>query len=204
MNKVAGRCEEIGLVQYPDCQLSAIYGLTDLFRIANDIARTAAVSGLEIRVTHWRQEEADIVCTFDTRPGQAHALTHGITPPSLVVPDRMQKMTAIAQAQRLGISRGSISYFPRPVPTSLKGAAPAGVASSQEIRVRSKLKTRRPIDGAKMFRCVCRQALTPALPEQGGVPSRARLRIAFPLPFARGRTRGRSASILRSSDNRAV
>lgn len=26
---------EIGLLIYPDCQLSAVYGLTDLFRVAN-------------------------------------------------------------------------------------------------------------------------------------------------------------------------
>jgi transcriptional regulator GlxA family with amidase domain len=97
MTKATGGFGEIGLVQYPDCQLSAIYGLTDLFRIANEIARAVAPSGeREIRVSHWRQEGADIVCTFDTRPGQPHALTHVITPPSLVVPDRMQKMTAFS------------------------------------------------------------------------------------------------------------
>ena len=27
---------EIGLLIYPDCQLAAVYGLTDLFRVASD------------------------------------------------------------------------------------------------------------------------------------------------------------------------
>lgn len=95
---------EIGLLLYPDCQLSAIYGLTDLFRIANDIARSAN-SPNAIRVSHWRQEDADIVCIFDTDPKAPHSLTHVVTPPSLVVPEQMQKMTAFADWMS-GLHRG--------------------------------------------------------------------------------------------------
>jgi transcriptional regulator GlxA family with amidase domain len=88
---------EIGLLLYPDCQLAAIYGLTDLFRIANDIARTADAPSVQaIRVSHWRQEGEDITCIFDTHPGEEHSLTHVIMPPSLVVPEQMQKMTVFA------------------------------------------------------------------------------------------------------------
>ncbi len=88
---------EVGLAIYPDCQLSAIYGLTDLFRIANDIARSASQSGAPvIRTSHWKQDGEDVVCVDDSDPGTAHSLTHIITPPSLVMPDRMRKMTPIA------------------------------------------------------------------------------------------------------------
>lgn len=88
---------EIGLLLYPDCQLSAIYGLTDLFRIANDIARGAEVTAPHaIRVSHWQQVGNEIACIFDTNPGSDHVLAHVITPPSLVVPEKMQKMTAFS------------------------------------------------------------------------------------------------------------
>ncbi|KAA2211545.1 GlxA family transcriptional regulator [Teichococcus oryzae] len=88
---------EIGLVIYPDCQLAAVYGLTDLFRIAGDMARVAEEpTSPAIRVSHWRQEGAEIVCSYDSDPGPDHALAHAITPPSLIMPDRMQPMTALA------------------------------------------------------------------------------------------------------------
>jgi transcriptional regulator GlxA family with amidase domain len=96
---------EIGLLLYPDCQLSAIYGLTDLFRIANDIARsTSPTNAHAIRVSHWRQEGRSIVSFYDTNPEAAHSLTHVVTPPSLVVPEQMQKMPELADWM-LGLHR---------------------------------------------------------------------------------------------------
>lgn len=96
---------EIGLLLYPDCQLSATYGLTDLFRIANDIARSISPTNAHaIRVSHWRQEGPSIVAFYDTDPETAHSLTHVVTPPSLVVPEQMQKMTAFADWM-LGLHR---------------------------------------------------------------------------------------------------
>lgn len=89
---------EVGLVLYPDCQLSAIYGLTDLFRIASDIAaRSGASNPPAIRVSHWRQDGDAIVCTYDSAPRSQHALSHLITPPSIVLPDRMQPMRSLAE-----------------------------------------------------------------------------------------------------------
>ncbi|MBX6366520.1 MAG: GlxA family transcriptional regulator [Rhodospirillales bacterium] len=88
---------EIGLAIYPACQLSAVYGLTDMFRIASDFARRPDESSSPaIRVSHWRQDGGEIVCVEDSDPGSEHALTHIITPPSLIVPERMPKMTAFA------------------------------------------------------------------------------------------------------------
>jgi transcriptional regulator GlxA family with amidase domain len=84
---------EVGLVLYPDCQLSAVYGLGDLFRIANDAART---SGAAIRVSQWRQDGDDMVCVEDSHPAKAHAISHVITPPSVVMPERMTTMPVYA------------------------------------------------------------------------------------------------------------
>jgi transcriptional regulator GlxA family with amidase domain len=90
---------EIGLILYPDVQLAAVYGLTDLFRIAGDMSTTRDEAGARsIRVTHWRQsqtgEGAD--CVQDSHPGTPHAPSHLIAPPSLVMPDKMQSMRGFA------------------------------------------------------------------------------------------------------------
>ncbi|KKW93009.1 GlxA family transcriptional regulator [Sphingobium chungbukense] len=88
---------EIGLVLYPDCQLSAIYGLTDLFRIAGDMAQSVdGDRSPAIRVSHWHQENGEIVCVQDSHPDPDHALTHIITPPSLILPDHMRPMPEFA------------------------------------------------------------------------------------------------------------
>ncbi|MEO1776290.1 MAG: GlxA family transcriptional regulator [Pseudomonadota bacterium] len=81
---------EIGLLIYPECQLSAVYGLTDLFRIAGEWAE----GGIQaVRVTHWqRQDDGEPTCIWDTHPGTAHKLDYVITPPSIVMPERMQAM----------------------------------------------------------------------------------------------------------------
>jgi hypothetical protein len=76
---------EIGIVIYPDCQLSAVHGLTDLFRIANRLCEQNAAARRRIRISHWKFDEAGLepVRVFDT-----HHLTYGpltalILPPSL-------------------------------------------------------------------------------------------------------------------------
>jgi transcriptional regulator GlxA family with amidase domain len=90
---------EIGLLIYPDAQLAAVYGLTDLFRIAGEWAPMQD-DGTQaaIRVSHWRAgtQTGDVACTWDSHPGKTHRLTHVIAPPSIVMPDRMQSMQAAA------------------------------------------------------------------------------------------------------------
>ncbi|MEM9228683.1 MAG: GlxA family transcriptional regulator [Pseudomonadota bacterium] len=97
---------EIGLLIYPECQLSAVYGLTDLFRIAGEWAEGQVHV---VRVTHWqRQDEGPPICIWDTHPGTAHKLDYIITPPSIVMPQRMQAMPQEAtwlNAQHQGGSR---------------------------------------------------------------------------------------------------
>ncbi len=86
-----GWIAEIGLLIYPDCQLSAIYGLTDLFRIAGEW--TDGGRARRVRVTHWRAAAAQQPqCVWDSDPGTAHHLDYVITPPSIVMPDRMPPM----------------------------------------------------------------------------------------------------------------
>ncbi|SDI25446.1 GlxA family transcriptional regulator [Salipiger marinus] len=81
-----GPAAEIGLLIYPDCQLAAIYGLTDLFRIAGEWSGAPA---RHIRVTHWQATGDSVTCIWDSHPGAPHRLSHAITPPSLIQPDRM-------------------------------------------------------------------------------------------------------------------
>lgn len=93
------RCvAEIGLLIYPDCQLSSVYGMTDLFGIATQWTSEAKRSF--IRVTHWSRDadapEGPPVCTWDSHPGPDHKLDYVILPPSIVMPDRMSDMPAEA------------------------------------------------------------------------------------------------------------
>ena len=97
---------EIGLLIYPDCQLAAVYGLTDLFRIAGEWAENE--KGRKVRVTHWRANaEASPICVWDSEPGTSHKLDYIITPPSIVMPDKMQSMTQEAQWLLTQYNQGS-------------------------------------------------------------------------------------------------
>jgi transcriptional regulator GlxA family with amidase domain len=82
---------DIGLLIYPECQLAAIYGLTDLFRIAGD---WVGESGHQIRVSHWQSSDDQVVCVWDSHPGTVHKLTHVMVPPSIVMPQLMPSAPA--------------------------------------------------------------------------------------------------------------
>lgn len=78
---------EIGLLIYPECQLAAIYGLTDLFRVANRLsAQLARSESRQLRVSHWalNLDTQQIERVFDTHSGgPRQPLTALILPPSL-------------------------------------------------------------------------------------------------------------------------
>src|SRR5690606_40943391 len=98
---------EIGLAVYPECQLSAIYGLTDLFRIAGHVSQVPGEPvNPVIRVSHWQEEGGDIACIYDSHPAEKHDLTYIITPPSLVMPENMRDR----KSTRLHSSHVKISY----------------------------------------------------------------------------------------------
>lgn len=91
---------EIALLIYPNCQMAAIHGLTDLFRIANDWSTYPQddYSGRSIRVSHWRQDPSsgNIECCWDSNPGETHRPMFAIAPPSIAMPERMSAMAAEA------------------------------------------------------------------------------------------------------------
>src|SRR5258708_6883118 len=77
---------EIGVVIYPDCQLAAVHGLTDLFRVANRLSEQLIGSvSRQIRISHWQLDEAGLepVRVFDTHSLAHRPLTALILPPSL-------------------------------------------------------------------------------------------------------------------------
>ncbi|WP_054180359.1 GlxA family transcriptional regulator [Trabulsiella odontotermitis] len=92
---------EIGLLIYPDCQLAAVYGLTDMFRIAADWAESISgeVSLRAIRVSHWQVKPDDetVECVWDSHPDAPHRLSHLIAPPGLVIPSKMVSMAVPAR-----------------------------------------------------------------------------------------------------------
>lgn len=88
---------EVGLLIYPDCQLAAVYGLTDLFRIASQWVPYQADHQRTVRVSHWQVEQDDVVCVWDSHPGGAHRLSYIIAPPSIVMPAKMQAMPVAAR-----------------------------------------------------------------------------------------------------------
>ncbi|ALG84656.1 GlxA family transcriptional regulator [Gordonia phthalatica] len=99
---------EIGLVQYRDCQESAIHGLADIFRVASDYA-SAIENPASIRVSTWSIADAAsgpaVVCTSDTQPESEHRIDHVILPPSLRVPELMEadeRLSAWIRDQRAG------------------------------------------------------------------------------------------------------
>lgn len=94
---------EIGLLIYPDCQLSAIYGMTDLFRIAGEWA-----NGPTIRVSHWEASREAVTCSWDSHPDLPHKLSHAIAPPSLVMPERMEPFPAAAAWLREQHATGTV------------------------------------------------------------------------------------------------
>src|SRR5690606_779355 len=77
---------EVALLIYPDCQLAAIYGLTDLFRIAGEWSGDPPRG---IRVSHWQATDAGVSCIWDSHPGAPNRPGHVIVPPSIVMPERM-------------------------------------------------------------------------------------------------------------------
>lgn len=90
---------EVGLLVYPDCQLAAVYGLTDLFRVASDWSTDlqAPTSLRNIRVSYWEIEDGDVSCTWDSSPGIPHSLSYVIAPPSIIMPQKMQSMSSASQ-----------------------------------------------------------------------------------------------------------
>lgn len=96
---------EIGLLIYSGCQLAAIYGLTDLFRIAGEWTGDAARF---MRVSHWQVVGDQVACVWDSHPGTAHRLSHVIAPPSIIMPEHMAPEPVAAAWLRARHSDGTV------------------------------------------------------------------------------------------------
>lgn len=72
---------EIGLVLYPDCQMSTVHGITDLFTVANHFSRQRG--GSTVRITHWAPgSDGDFARAWDSGSGAG-------APSLLLVPGRL-------------------------------------------------------------------------------------------------------------------
>jgi transcriptional regulator GlxA family with amidase domain len=77
---------EIGILIYPDAQLAAVHGLTDLFNVANRMAAARQdTPPTSIRVSHWQQDKKGRTPArvFDTHPDLKNKPQIVIAPPSL-------------------------------------------------------------------------------------------------------------------------
>jgi transcriptional regulator GlxA family with amidase domain len=79
---------EVGLVCDAGTSRAGIYGLTDLFRYAGDIAATRLGGGAAspLRICHWQATDdgPDVRCTYDSSPGAPNA------PSVLLIPGNTQ------------------------------------------------------------------------------------------------------------------
>lgn len=82
---MSGRCLEIGLLLYPGVQLAAVYGLGDLFTVANNMAASQEREGSDrLRVSHWQIDDTGLVRrVFDSHPQAEGAPQVVILPPCL-------------------------------------------------------------------------------------------------------------------------
>jgi len=76
---------EIGILVYPGAQMAAVYGLTDLFSVANRIAGDLGERRqVPLRVCHWQDSGDGVLSTgHDSHPGLAHRPRVIVVPPSL-------------------------------------------------------------------------------------------------------------------------
>lgn len=99
---------EIGLILYPGAQLSAVHGMTDLFRVA---AKTAG--GDKLRVTHWHSgTRGDMTVAWDSDPGTPPRPTYIVVPLTLTAlpePPLMARITDwMARQHAAGATLGSV------------------------------------------------------------------------------------------------
>lgn len=79
------RCLEIGLLLYPGVQLAAVYGLGDLFAVANRMAAGQGRQGLpSLRISHWQVDATGALGrVFDSQPQASGTPQVVILPPCL-------------------------------------------------------------------------------------------------------------------------
>lgn len=74
---------EIGIFAYPEAQLAAVLGLTDLFRIANEISVEQGATPLcELRVSHWELQGGKVKRAFTSQRSTGGKISALVFPPS--------------------------------------------------------------------------------------------------------------------------
>jgi transcriptional regulator GlxA family with amidase domain len=111
----ASRLVEVGLLLYPQAQLAAIHGLTDLFAVADRLARDRlGAAGPLLRVSHLSRNDTDgnVSRIFDTHPGASGDPVVIVLPPSLADPLTADSMAGLAgwlrERHAMGITLTSI------------------------------------------------------------------------------------------------
>jgi transcriptional regulator GlxA family with amidase domain len=95
-----GAQTEIAILAYPDAQLAAIHGLTDLFVEGSRISRALGGAGAHmLRVTHWRiaLDDETMECSLDTGAGHPTRAAVVIAPPTLKGPPEPETAGALAR-----------------------------------------------------------------------------------------------------------
>ncbi|MCX6126573.1 MAG: GlxA family transcriptional regulator [Proteobacteria bacterium] len=95
---------EIGLILYPNVLLMSVYGLTDLFQIANRLAASHDPKFATIRVSHWQlSQKKGAERVFDSRPQLGRSSPSiVVVPPSLsdpMTPEAAVKLARWISAQ---------------------------------------------------------------------------------------------------------
>jgi len=77
---------EIGIIHDAGTAQSGLYGLTELFKFASDLAATRRCHDAfpPLRITHWRNIHGTVAPTYDTSPGADHR------PSVLIIPGNLQ------------------------------------------------------------------------------------------------------------------
>lgn len=106
---------EIGILLYPDTQMAAVLGLTDLFAIAQRIAGERGAPAVPLLcVSHWQRQAADgaVVRIEDSHPVAGGTPRVMILPPSLaepISPEAAAPYRSWLQAQhRAGVTLASV------------------------------------------------------------------------------------------------
>jgi len=88
---------EIGLACDVGTSNTGIYGLTDLFTYAGEFAakRRGDSARPAVRITHWRADDDDVRCEYDSCPGSSHALSLLVIPGNVQAPDRREKVSPL-------------------------------------------------------------------------------------------------------------
>ncbi|WP_079203534.1 GlxA family transcriptional regulator [Pseudomonas sp. CC6-YY-74] len=94
---------QVGILVYPGAQRAAVYGLTDMFTVANKMRREHLALDLpEIRTCHWQLDaQGFMACIEDSHPQTDHTPTVIIVPPCLgEQPDALTARPFIASLKR--------------------------------------------------------------------------------------------------------